>query len=302
MTRRNEASAETAMTQAASPGSALAIPVDVRADLLRAQQGMVGERLKLVQAKVMPAGAGRFEFTDTNEIVQEFAGVILGSHQRNVLWDRPADVQPANDEEKGPACRSPNGLHGIPRAGFAHAALQRQGDPTLVVATGTEQISCASCPYNKWGSKPLMPQMMRPGGSTKGKAVTNQRGVYVLVPGRETPVMVIVSPTSIPAYDEYIGNLVNHGIPVQSMFTIFKQEIKTKGAQRWALVTFHRGETLGNDAFQKVLTVRNRFIDTINGTVETLEDEPEPTDARGSAMPAAAAGAAGSDEDDDLPF
>lgn len=303
MPRRNEAS-----EVATSQSTALAIPDDIRADLLRAQQGMVGDRLKLVQAKVMAAGAGLFEFTDTNETVRDFAGVILGSHQRNVLWDRPADVQPASDEEKGPACRSNDGRIGVPRAGFAHAALQpRNAQPggALVRATGTEQIQCAACPYNKWGSKGLMPQMIRPGGSTKGKAVTNQRAVYVLVPGRETPVMLIVAPTSIPAYDEYIGNLVNRNTPVQSMFTIFKQEIKTRGAQRWAVLTFQQGETLGNDAFNKVLSVRARFIDTINGTVETLEDEPDVDTARGSAMPATATAAAGSsvaEEDDEIPF
>jgi hypothetical protein len=301
-TRRNEGG-DVAQT---SQSTALAIPDDVRADLLRAQQGMVGDRLKLVQAKVMAAGAGRFEFTDTHEIVPEFSGVILGSHQRNVLWDRPADVQPTSDEEKGPACRSQNGLIGIPRAGFAHAALQpRNAQPgdTLVRATGVEQISCASCPYNKWNSKNLIPAMVRPGGSTKGKAVTNQRAVYVLVPGRETPVMVIVAPTSIPAYDEYIGNLVNRNTPVQAMFTTFKQEIKSRGAQRWAVLTFHAGESLGNDAFQKVLAVRARFIETINGTVETLEDEPDEQGARGAAMPATATAAPNSGEDDeDLPF
>jgi hypothetical protein len=286
--------------------TALAIPDDVRADLLRAQQGMVSERQRLVMVKIMAAGAGLFEFKDTNETAREFNGVILGSHKRNVLWDTlyGTDAAPSADgEAKQPACKSHNGIMGIPRQGFAHAALQPREGGATVLATGAEQISCAQCPYNKWGSKSLIPALMRPGDSGKGKAVTNQIAVYVLVPGRETPVQLILPPTSITAYDEYIASMTNHGKPVQAVFTTFKQEIKRRGQMAWAQAIFSEGESLGNDAFAKVLDVRSRFIETITGVVETLEDEPDESGARGSAMPQAArAEVAAEEEDDEIPF
>lgn len=298
-------------TQAAQHSALMAnLPDDVRQDLLRAQKGMIGESQRLPQVKIMGAGAGLYEFTDTNETEREFAGVILGSHARNVLWDKAYGTNQSDEEKGKPACQSRDGITGIPREGFPHAALQRRGQPQ-VLATGTERIDCRSCPYNQWGSKHLIPEIMRPGDSGKGKATTNQRAVYVLVDGRETPVMLILPPTSISAFDEYLSTLLNRGIPVQATLTVFKQEKKERGTMKWAQATFAQGEPLSQEAFSRVLAKRTEYATHISGRVEELVVEDADVDDTAAnndhATRAANADAeefpgALEDEDDDLPF
>jgi hypothetical protein len=257
------------------------LPEDVRRDLLRAQQGMIGDTQPLPQVKIMAAGAGMYEFTDTNETVREFEGVILGSHARNVLWDRPYGTQlppGAPDEDKLPVCSSRDGKTGIPRRGFAHAALQGR------VATGTESIDCKRCPYNQWGSKGLIPALLRAGAgetaaTAKGKAVVNQRAVYFLVQGRQTPVELILPPTSISALDEYLAMLLNRGMPVQAVLTRMSQDVQQRGGLRWAQATFAQGDLLDAAAFHRALETRTAFKNQIEGVVEELVIEPEIVDA-----------------------
>lgn len=285
------------------------LPDDVRADLLRAQKGMIGDTQRLPMVKIMPAGAGLYEFVDTSDTLRSFRGVILGSHARNVLWDKAyGDETPRPRNEQGeeetsqPACRSADGVFGVPRQGFAHAALQRRGATTVTAAVGTERIDCRTCPYNQWGSKRLIPEIMRPGDSGKGKAVTNQRAVYALVEGREAPVMLVLPPTSISAFDEYLATLLNRGIPVQATFTLFTQEVKERGRLKWAQATFSQGEFLTQDAFSRVLAKRAEYQTHISGRVEELvvmDADVEDAAANGGAP----SGSASSDsEDDDIPF
>jgi hypothetical protein len=201
-----------------NPLSALVVPDDVRADLLRSQAESIGTPQRLPQIRLMPAAAGLYEFKDTNETPREFRGVILGSHARNVLWDGAyGDERPEAD--RGPACQSRDGKIGVPRAGFHHAALG-----TNAPAAGDEMIECASCPYNSFGSK----RMISENGSPKGKAVTNQRSVYVAIEGRRSPMELVIVSTSIPPFDEYLNSLLQREIPVQSVVTLFKQELKNR--------------------------------------------------------------------------
>lgn len=272
---------------APQPGTALALPADVRADLLMAQRDQITTQQRLPTIKVMPAAAGLFEFTDTNDTEREFEAVVLGSHASNVLWEVPfGQPRPRNpltgEEVVGPGCSSNDGKYGTPRAGYAHAALQRRGSPE-VLATGSERIECATCPYNQFNSKSLV------GGTGKGKAVTNQRNIYLLVDNRITPMELVIVNTSIPAFDEYLVSLLNRGIPVQAVVTKFRQEIRTKPGsnQRWAVVTFARGGDLNQQEFDHVLAKRNEYMSYLNpgaapvATVDDVEDGPADGDFPG---------------------
>lgn len=243
----------------ASSSTALALPADIRADLLRAQGEQITTDQQLTRAKVMAAGAGLFEFTDNNDTLREFEGVVLNSHPRNILWDKPYGDSPqdADGKQEGPACVANDGKYGIPREGFIHMGLpQNRDNPEPDYdATGNERIECATCPYNEWGSKHLID----PRGG-KGKAVTNNKVIYVLVPGRETPVEVILPPTSIKNFDQYLSTLLNQGDPVQTVMTRFSQKVEQKGSLRWAVVEFEAVGPLNDTQFQQVMEKRSRYI------------------------------------------
>jgi hypothetical protein len=231
------------------------LPADMRADLLRAQAEQVSTFQRPPRLKIMGAGAGLYEFTDTNDTTREVRGVILNSHARNVLWDRSFDDRPTDDEDSGPACNSPDGRFGTPRRGFRHVELGGRA------AEGTERIDCSTCRYNQWGSVGLI-NPSREG--QKGKATTNQRSIYILVEDRESPVELILPPTSLPEYDRYLMALANQQIPVQAVLTIFKQEVKSRGAQRWGVAKFENGGILEGEVFTHVMQKRQQYMNVIS--------------------------------------
>lgn len=251
------------MPDATSPSTAL----DTRRDeLLRSQAAQVTTAQQLPAIKIMAAGAGLFEFSDNNETVREFDGVILNSHPRNVLWDKEYGEAGANatEEDKQPACVANDGVNGQPRPGFFHLGLpanigKRKDDANLVRAVGTELIACATCPYNQFGSKRLVSERGKP----NGKANTNYKSVYILVEGRGVPFELRLPPTSIRAFDKYLTDLIGASVPVQSVITRFSQERKDNAGLRWAEARFTRGRSLDDSEFDNILSVRARFMSAI---------------------------------------
>jgi hypothetical protein len=272
------------------PGTALALPADVRADLLRAQGEMIETVQRFPQARVMPAGAGLFEFKDTNDTVRDFLGVVLFSHARNLLWDRPygsAESTNPDGSVQPPACVSNDGRIGVPREGFAHLALQQRGATTPTLAQGTERIDCRTCPYNQ--SK----RLIDPTNTKKGKAVTNQRSVYILVQDRQVPVELVLPPTSLTPYDEYLASLLNRAMPVQAVLTKFSQTVTRQGGLAWATVEFRDDRALTQAEFDRVIEVRGRFLGAMTPNAEVLV---EPTAADREEAATAATGG------DEIPF
>lgn len=271
----------------AEPSTALTVPSDlpedIRNELLQAQAGSITTPQRLPQAKVMAAGAGMFQFTDTQDVERTFRGVILSNHANNVLWDKKFGTQ-VSDEEKFPACASPDGLHGVPRPGFRHAALG--GAP----ADGTELIECRTCPYNKWGSGAELIHDRNP----KGKAVTNQRPIYVAMEDREAPIELVLPPTSIKGFDDYLTMLLNQQLPVQAVLTEFSQVIQGQGSAPYGVVHFRALSALDLPSIHQVLEMKRRYAAQI---------EPAVLQVAGTPGAAAASEVEPSErEDDDLPF
>lgn len=208
---------------------------DFREELLR-QQGEQLTQVDIPRIKIMGAGAGLYEFADTADTVRDFEAVILSSHGRNTLWDKPYGTERPDGEPGGPACSSGDGQVGQPREGFDHEGLES-------AATGSDTVTCSQCPYNQWGSAHLV------GKSGKGKACTNQRSIYLLVDGKELPYELILSPTSLRAFDAYSASLLNQGFPLPAVITKLGQEIKSSGSLKWAQATFDMGAGLTDEAF-----------------------------------------------------
>jgi hypothetical protein len=255
---------------ASNPGTALALPDDILKDLLKAQQESVSGELALPLIKIAGAGVGFYEFPDEQDAVKEFSAVILGAHGKNVLWTKKMDPNAqADDPEARPACSSPDGKHGTPREGFVHANL---GHP----ADGTELIECAKCVYNKFGSG----DVFIADKNKKGKAVTNQKVVYLFLPDRAMPFKLILNTMSIPNYDEYAQRLLRRGLPVQTVLTTFRQVKKEAGSVKYSIATFHEGQPLGREAFDAVMEMYRQYRETIEPRPQLPVLQPATTSAR----------------------
>lgn len=292
--RRSETpSAPVADPTPQAPGTALALslPDDIRAELLRAQAASIQTPIDLVELKMLAAGACQFELTDDpGRTFQVARGIILHAHPSNVLWHKKygAPLNPNDEKDKLPRCASNDGVYGVPLEGFAHAGL-----PNGEVGDGRRTVECASCPYNQWNSGNLLIADKNP----KGKAVTNNRKVYLMVEGRDAPVVFTIPPTSIGAFDEYASGLLNKGIPLQAVVTEFTQTRSTGRGAAYALVFPRVVQDLNSEEFAIVMDKRRRYAASIfqpsvvgdaTATVVDPSTESDETDA--------------AQEDDDIPF
>lgn len=277
-----------------SPSTALAtvgLTPDAVAALLKEQRNQLAGQRRLPAIKVMPAGVGMFEFTDTNDTVRTFEGVILHTHARNVLWDKAFGEGDASGDGNGPspACASDDGVSGAVREGFVH--VMRGPTP----APAGAMVACGGCRYNTFGSAAMFPD--KP-GSGKGKACTNQRSVYVLVPDRAAPMELVLSPTSLRALDEYLTTLLNHGVPVVTVRTKFAQVKQERGTLKWSVVTFEKGAMLEPHELEAVLSARTEYRGVMNPTTQPRGISDAPPEAASGDLGASPA----AQGDDDLPF
>lgn len=127
----------------------------------------------------IPSGGGlSFEVPGENEdtptVATELVGIIVDHHPVNALWMNEYDG--SNNQ---PDCSSFDGK-------------------TAVDSNG-ETKSCANCPYNQFGTA-------RNGG--KGKACKNMHRIYILLGGQAIPTLLVLPPSSIAAWRNYIGKKI----------------------------------------------------------------------------------------------
>lgn len=250
-----------AETEPTTEANALTVPDDIKADLLRAQAASITTNVALPRINIMAGGAGLFESSVDGQTFDKFQGIVLNNHPTNLLWDRPYGGQALaeDDPNRFPACSSTDGHYGVPREGFRHAGLNGgTGD-------GVATVECRTCPYNQWGTG----DMFKPQGNKKGKAVTNQRKVYILLDGNQVPFELTLPPTSLSAFDEYLTSLLNRNLPVQAVFTEFKQEKKMKGTMKYAEARFSMVGTLTQEQFSGVMAKMQQYNTAINPPPKT---------------------------------
>lgn len=128
----------------------------------------------------IPSGGGlAFELPgeteDSPAAEKELVGIIVDHHPVNAYWETEYDG--SNNQ---PNCSSFDGKTGLD-------------------ADSGEVRSCASCPFNQFGSD------IRGG---KGKACKNMHRIYILMSGQVIPMLLTLPPTSLAAWRNYIGKKV----------------------------------------------------------------------------------------------
>lgn len=128
----------------------------------------------------IPSGGGlAFELpgeTDDNPTsAPSITGIIVDHHPINAHWETEFD-----GSKNPPDCSSFDGKSAID-------------------ATSGELRQCASCPLNQFGSDPK-------GGN--GKACKNMHRIYILLSGQPIPMLLILPPTSLAAWRNYLGKKI----------------------------------------------------------------------------------------------
>ena len=126
--------------------------------------------------KIPAGGALQFEVPSDDpenpDYTKTLEGVILYNHTGNAYWP---DGGYDEDESGTPLCSSVDSINGI----------------------GNPGGSCEVCPLNAWGS----------GDSGRGKACKNMRHLYLLRSGDYMPIQVILPPTSIRPFNDFVSTI-----------------------------------------------------------------------------------------------
>lgn len=112
-------------------------------------------------------------------LIEALEGVIILHHPAYAYYSNPSPTAGMR-----PDCSSRNGEYGI-------------------TTEGGEMVSCATCPYNQFGSG-----TKADGSPSRGKACKNAFMLYLLREGELLPTMVKIPPTGVKALKAYIQGLL----------------------------------------------------------------------------------------------
>lgn len=127
--------------------------------------------------KIPAGGSLSFELPGENEdtpvAATELVGIVVDHHPVNALWLTEYD-----GSSNQPDCASFDG-----RVGTDSDGVSKQ---------------CLVCPYNQFGTAQ----------SGRGKACKNGHRIYILMSGQVIPMLLILPPTSLGAWRNYLGKKV----------------------------------------------------------------------------------------------
>lgn len=184
------------------------------------------ENIKFDNIKIPSGGGTAFEIPGDNEdepeIANEITGVIAYRHKVNAYWE-----DAYTGENTSPTCSSLDGKTGI------------------VTETG-ETKNCANCPFNEYGSAK----------EGNGKACKNMRRLYILREGSLFPVVLLLPPTSIKNFDNYIMKLMNNLNFSNTVITKIKlKKAKSSGGITYSQAVFSPVGKLNQNQIAEVKSV-----------------------------------------------
>lgn len=165
----------TTMEQAQFMLPAVTVDSEFTADELA--EDMEGLQMSFPRVKIPSGGSLQFEIPSDDPENPDYSktleGIILFNHPNNAYWPEGSEY----DDTATPLCSSVDGKLGV----------------------GTPGGSCTSCALNLFGSAT----------EGKGKACKNMRVLYLLRSGEFMPLQLILPPTSIKPFTEFMNLAFN---------------------------------------------------------------------------------------------
>jgi hypothetical protein len=202
------------------------IPNDL-AGLFNLQDNMEGVVPRLPQIKIIHRGQ-LYEMPDDSKI-QEFEAIILDQHPANAFWEKDISESGGNAT---PDCFSMDGKYPLPD-------LERR-----------QWENCSDCPQNQYGSDPK---------TGKGKACKNMKRLHLIMEGSLLPRRLTIPPTSISSFDLYMTDLVDMGLPFNTVITTFSLKKKEAGTFEFAEIILKKVRVLEKEELYKVAEFIKKF-------------------------------------------
>lgn len=179
------------------------------------------ENVKIGRIKPATTGLLMDAANPDDEPVQEVKGVIVFGAKYKAFYMEKYD--PDSAEKKPPDCFSHDGKAPSPDSENKQAA------------------ACKGCANNEFESADV----------GKGKACRDMRRLFLLLSVKEgeeaiMPIQLNVTPTSLKAWDEYMGKLLMFGISVDKVQTIIKAKQKSRD-DKYCVLSFSKGEDYSKD-------------------------------------------------------
>lgn len=204
------------------------------------------------------------------QTLDELVGVIVFKQRTRGLWERGNNI---------PLCSSMDGRTGVSAEG--------------------ETRSCATCPYNQWGSG-----TNEKGEPTRGKACKEMRRVFIAQPDAYVPVFISLPPTSLKAFDSHISARLSKGIVDTAVETIFRLiPEKSEGGFSYAVIALKMGRRLSGEEMLRYIKMRDKVATAAAKMGITEEDYMQDDEIQGEVVGNASGDSPNcAPPDDDQPF
>lgn len=134
--------------------------------------------------------------------------------------------------------------------------------------------SCATCPWNVFGSTADW-EVVEEGKSKKGKACKERRGLVMLIPGIEGPVVVYLPTMSMGAWDAHAQALDMKGDSYIKHMTRFSLKVVTEGANTYGVAEVSDLGVLPKEQIAAaLLDKKNRYVPLLSAQARVTALEP----------------------------
>lgn len=196
--------------------------------------------------------------TPDAQTVNSISGVIVYFHKARGYW--------MEEGQKIPTCSSMDGKTGTWR----------------LSEDETQPKSCATCPYNQYGSDTK---------GRQGKACKEMRRLFIVENDAILPAILNIPPTSLKAFDTYISGLIAKKKASIAYGTTFRLESANSGGFDYSKVVLEQGDKLPNDKLISLLKMREEVVaaaanigieaddymgETATGGEQPLREDKEP--------------------------
>lgn len=208
------------------------------------------------EVKIPSGGSLAFELPsddpDNPETATSITGIIAYHHSANARWE---GNYTGDADSNAPVCISYDGVLGFNNG------------------TCTE---CKECPFNQFGSDE----------SGVGKACKNMKRVYILRSGELLPLVLVLPPTSIRPFREYLGRLVKRGKKPSGVITkITLKKEKSQSGIVYSRVALEKVAELSPDEQAAVVGIRKDLEAFLEAQTHLPQGEAsEPAESSQSAL------------------